>query len=72
MRCAYTSVDMLTNKKNVRFTARSLRPRAWCQRSGAAAQSIHTREMHERGLRALQRQLNCVPFRRTANPLRFS
>ncbi len=55
----------------MRRIAKSLRPRALYQWSGAKQYSARTKHRHERVLADVQRTLNRVPFRRTADPARF-
>ncbi len=71
MRRVYTSIDLLTEDTDVRHTAKSLRPRAWYQRSGSRQYSTQTKKRHERALADVQHKLNRVPFRRTADPAKF-
>ncbi len=71
VRRVYTSVDLFTEDTDVRRIAKSLRPRALYQRSGAKQYSARTKHRHERALADVQRTLNRVPFRRTADPARF-
>ncbi|MCP4770353.1 MAG: hypothetical protein GY879_02965, partial [Planctomycetes bacterium] len=71
VRRVYTSIDLLTEDTDVRHAAKLLRSRAWYQRSGSKQYSAQMKKRHERALADVQHKLNCVPFRRTADPAKF-
>jgi hypothetical protein len=66
VRRTYTSVDLLTEEKDVRDSVLTMRSRTWQARTRARAHGARMKRWHDAELGEVQGRLNATPFRTSA------